>query len=94
VKLAPAGHGAPPARGNRAQARSAKQAAFIAFYMALLKQMQTDEVVLFGDAVHPLHAVRPMGCWAPAGSKLAVPQTSGRDRLNVHGAIDLETGRT
>jgi transposase len=72
----------------------AKQAAFIAFYMALLKQMQADEVVLFGDAVHPLHEVRPMGCWAPAGSKLAVPQTSGRDRLNVHGAIDLETGRT
>ena len=72
----------------------AKQAAFIAFYAALLNGLQADEVVLFGDAVHPLHAVRPMGCWAPAGSKLAVQQTSGRDRLNVHGAIDLETGRT
>ncbi len=72
----------------------AKQAAFIASYLALLKQMQADEVVLFGDAVHPLHEVRPMGCWAPAGTKLAVQQTSGRDRLNVHGALDLETGRT
>jgi hypothetical protein len=41
-----------------------------------------------------LHEVRPVGCWAPAGTALAVPQTSGRDRLNVHGAIDLETGRT
>ena len=72
----------------------AKQAAFIAYYAALLRQMQADDVVLFGDAVHPLHEVRPMGCWAPAGTKLAVQQTGGRDRLNVHGAIDLETGRT
>jgi transposase len=72
----------------------AKQRAFIAFYAALLTQMQADDVVLFGDAVHPLHEVRPVGCWAPAGTALAVQQTSGRDRLNVHGAIDLETGRT
>jgi len=72
----------------------AKQVAFIAFYAALLKQMQADDVVLFGDAVHPLHEVRPVGCWAPAGTALAVQQTSGRDRLNVHGVIDLETGRT
>ena len=54
----------------------------------------SDDVVLFADAVHPLHEVRPMGCWAPAGTKLAIQQTSGRDRLNVHGAVDLETGRT
>ena len=72
----------------------AKQVAFIAFYTTLLKQMQADDVVLFGDAVHPLHEVRPVGCWAPAGTALAVQQTSGRDRLTVHGAIDLETGRT
>lgn len=72
----------------------AKQVAFIAFYTALLNNLQADDVVLFGDAVHPLHEVRPVGCWAPAGTPLAVQQTSGRDRLNVHGAIDLETGRT
>ena len=72
----------------------AKQAAFIAYYTALLNGLQADDVVLFADAVHPLHEVRPMGCWAPAATKLAIQQTSGRDRLNVHGAIDLETGRT
>jgi hypothetical protein len=26
--------------------------------------------------------------------RVAVEQSSGRDRLNVHGAIDLETGKT
>ena len=50
--------------------------------------------MLFGDAVHPTHGVRPVGCWAPKDTPLAVPQTSGRQRLNIHGAIDLETGKT
>jgi len=71
-----------------------KQAAFIKKYEGLLNQLPADEVVMFGDAVHPTHAVRPVGCWAPKEVRVAVEQSSGRDRLNVHGAIDLETGRT
>ena len=50
--------------------------------------------MLFVDAVHPTHAARPVGCWAPAKEHLAIEQTSGRQRLNIHGAIDLETGKT
>lgn len=72
----------------------AKQAAFIESYETLLNQLDADEVVLFGDAVHPTHAVRPVGCWAPRDMSVAVSQTSGRQRLNIHGAIDLETGNT
>ena len=49
-------------------------------------------MVLFADAVHPTHAVRPVGCWAPKETPIAVEQTSGR--LNIQGAIDLETGQT
>ena len=49
---------------------------------------------MFIDAVHPTHAARPVGCWAPNKEKLAIEQTSGRQRLNIHGAIDLETGKT
>jgi hypothetical protein len=44
--------------------------------------------------VHPTHAVRPVGCWAPQETLVAVEQSSGRNRLNIHGAIDLETGQT
>jgi len=72
----------------------AKQAAFIRAYEDLLTHLADDEAVLFGDAVHPTHAVRPVGCWAPKDTPIAVAQTSGRQRLNVHGAIDLETGKT
>ena len=50
--------------------------------------------MLFGDAVHPTHAVRPVGCWGPEDTPLVVEQNSGRDRLNIHGAIDLETGKS
>ena len=72
----------------------AKQQAFIEAYNALLNGLPGDEAVMFADAVHPTHAVRPVGCWAPKDTKVAVQQASGRDRLNIHGAIDLETGRT
>ena len=71
-----------------------KQAAFIKAYEELLNRLDADEVVLFADAVHPMHAVRPVGCWAPKDTPIAVTQTSGRQRLNIHGAINLETGHT
>ncbi len=71
-----------------------KQKAFIKDYNALLNGLPEDEAVMFADAVHPTHAVRPVGCWAPKDAEIAVEQNSGRDRLNIHGAIDLETGNT
>ena len=72
----------------------AKQKAFIEAYDALLNELPGDEAVMFADAVHPTHAARPVGCWAPKETKVALDQTSGRQRLNIHGAIDLETGKT
>lgn len=72
----------------------ARQAAFIASYEKLLNQLGGDEVVLFGDAVHPTHQARPVGCWAPREANIALERTTGRQNLNIHGTIDLETGRT
>ena len=71
-----------------------KQKAFIKSYNNLLNSLADNEAVLFADAVHPTHAARPAGCWAPSQEKLAIEQTSGRDRINIHGAIDLATGQT
>jgi transposase len=72
----------------------AKQQGFIEAYNNLLNTLPDDETVMFVDAVHPTHAARPVGCWAPKDTKVAVDQTSGRQRMNIHGAIDLETGQT
>ena len=52
--------------------------------------MSDDEIA----PVHPTHAARPVGCWTPKQQNLAIEQTSGRQRINIHGAIDLETGQT
>jgi hypothetical protein len=71
-----------------------KQTAFIKRYQDLRNQLPADEVVMFGDAVHPTHAVLPVGCSSPKEVRVAVEENSGQDRLIVHGAIDLETSKT
>ena len=71
-----------------------KQQAFIESYDNLLNSLADNEAVLFADAVHPTHAARPAGCWAPKQEPLAIEATSGRERINIHGAIDLATGQT
>src|SRR5262249_33927716 len=57
-------------------------------YEELLTNLESDEAVLFADAVHPTHTVRPVGCWAPKETPIAVEQTRGRQRLNLHGTTD------
>ena len=42
----------------------AKQQAFIDGYDNLLNNLADDEAVVFADAAHPTHEVRPAG-WAP-----------------------------
>lgn len=70
------------------------QQQFIAAYESLLNQLPADEMVMFADAVHPVHGARPVGCWARPDEPLAVEQMTGRDHLNIHGALDLEGGHT
>src|SRR5258708_4312600 len=72
----------------------AQQQAFIASYEKLLNLLETDESVVFVDAAHPTHQARPTGCWAPKDVAIGIEQTTGRQRLNIHGAINLETGQT
>jgi transposase len=71
-----------------------KQKAFIASYENLMNSLPDNEAVVFVDAVHPTHAARPEGCWSLGSDNPAIEQTSGRQRINIHGAIDLETGQT
>src|SRR5260370_23788850 len=59
-----------------------------------MRGLRPNEAVVFVDAVHPTHQVRAVGCWAAKDEAVAINPGSGRERLNIHGAIDLETGRT
>jgi hypothetical protein len=60
----------------------AKQRAFIDDYENLLPTMDGDEAVVFADAVHPTHQVRPVGLLGSKGVAIVVEQTIARDRLN------------
>ena len=73
-----------------AQADEAKQAAFIEAYEKLLRGLADDEAVYFVDAVHPEYQSRPAHGWVRKGDKVALRRTSGRQRINLHGALNLE----
>ena len=68
----------------------ARQAAFISRYDQLLNGLAADEVVYFADAVHPEYQSRPAHGWVRKGDKVALRGTSGRQRLNLHAALNLE----
>ena len=70
------------------------QQKFIDAHEDLRNSLGPDETVVYVDAVHPTHQSKPAGRWLPRGQRCALPSASGRDRLNLHGAIDLETGQT
>lgn len=71
-------------------ADAAAQARFIARYERLVNELAADEAVYFADAVHPEYQTRPAYGWVKKGSNPAVKTTSGRGRVNIHGAVNLE----
>jgi transposase len=68
--------------------------AFIERHEKLRNSLGSDETIVYADAVHPGHQVRYAGQWRPRDTRRAIPANAGRKRLNLHGAIDLETGMT
>lgn len=68
-----------------------KQVEFIDMYERLLNGLCADEAVYFADAVHPEHQTKPCYGWVKTGSNPAVTTTAGRGRVNIHGALNLET---
>ncbi|MFT5132246.1 MAG: transposase [Gammaproteobacteria bacterium] len=67
------------------------QAAFIASYEKPMRRLPADEPVYFADAVHPEYQTKPAFGWVKVGSNPAVLSTAGRGRVNIHGAVNLDT---
>jgi transposase len=67
-----------------------KQEAFLAEYEELKKNKEEGDPILFMDAVHPQHNPVLGYGWIKRGQDRAVPSNTGRRRLNINGAIDLE----
>ncbi len=77
-------------QGIPAQANEKARQAFIDLYNSILNALMKNEAFYFSDAVHPEYQSRPAYGWFPKGQKVAVRRTSGRKRVNIQAAINLE----
>lgn len=68
-----------------------RQEEFVMYYEAFIESKAADEEILFIDAVHPEHNTMAAYGWIKKGQKRCLKTNSGRQRLNLHGAINIET---
>ena len=64
---------------------------FVNDYEAFMASKSPDIDVVFVDAVHPEHNTMAAYGWIKRGEKRCLRTNSGRQRLNLHGAINVET---
>jgi transposase len=64
---------------------------FIRKYRRLRKSMGQNDVMLFADAVHPTHNNVPSYGWIKKGQEKSVPTNSGRQRVNINGAVNIDS---
>lgn len=67
------------------------QEEFAKYYEEFMETKPADVEVLFIDAVHPEHNTMAAYGWIKRGKKRHLSTNSGRQRLNLHGAINIET---
>lgn len=76
-------------KGVPAKADPEKQAAFIAYYENLKKNMPTNEPIEFADGVHPTMATKITAGWIRVGVEKTIETTASRTRVNIFGSINL-----
>ena len=65
------------------------QKEWIEEYERLKKTLSPNEVICFIDGVHPTHNTKPMYGWIKKGVRKEIHTNTGRQRLNISGAIDI-----
>ena len=69
----------------------AKQEAFIAEYEKLRETKGENDPIYFADAVHPQFNSIPSYGWIRRGTDKELKSNSGRKRVNINGAVNVET---
>lgn len=67
------------------------QEIFAEQYEKFMENKPDNVEVLFADAVHPQHNTMAAYGWIKRGEKREIQTTTGRERLNLHGAMNAET---
>jgi transposase len=68
-----------------------KQQAFVKEYERLKAKKGENDPVYFADATHPQHNSIPSYGWIKTGQDKGLKANCGRQRLNINGAINIET---
>jgi len=68
-----------------------EQEIFAEQYEEFMLNKPKNVEVLFMDAVHPQHNTMAAYGWIKRGEKREIQTNSGRERLNLHGAMNAET---
>lgn len=69
-----------------------KQLEFENKYKKLKKELKDDENMLFLDGVHPTHNTKSGFAWIEKGKEKLIETNSGRDRVNLNGAYNINSG--
>ena len=68
-----------------------KQKAFLKIYRRLRKKVNNSNVVLyFLDGSHPQHNAMPAYAWIKKGEEKELKTNTGRQRVNLNGALNIE----
>jgi transposase len=67
------------------------QAAFIDYFNSLRESMGEDDKLYFLDGVHPQHNSQAGHGWIRKGEKRELKSNTGRKRVNLNGALDVDT---
>src|SRR5262252_2285222 len=66
------------------------QEQFLETYDNIRNTKGQDDPIIFMDATHPQHNPVLAGGWIKRGEEQEIPTNTGRRRVNINGAIDLE----
>jgi transposase len=78
-------------KSTPAKADLLKQEAFIEAYLKLVAKTPAHDPILFMDAVHPTMATKISYGWIKKGVDKPIATTASRTRVNIIGAIELNT---
>jgi transposase len=81
-------------KGVPAKVEYQAQEEFIDHYLSFMKSKKEDEPVFFVDGVHPQHNSLPGYGWIRKGEERELKSNTGRQRFNIHGAMNAETFET
>jgi transposase len=73
------------------KADAVQQEAFVKRYRKLKARKGPNDPIYFMDGVHPQHNSVAACGWIKRGQTITVPSNTGRQRLNINGALNPET---